>query len=342
MDIRPFIGIEAAEGELRQAHALFIELVSGGHPGFPVPTFEAYKQRWHRPTNLFGRLHAFAAWEGPRLVGLASAVYPEHENLEYCMAEITVTADMRRRGIATALSRPLVLDAQAERRRIIGVSTIRRGSAAQAMLLSLGFTSALEHEWNLLDFEGADPASWNVPVPAGFRIAHWQRSAPESLIAEYAAARNAIHDMPAGALSYEQPQWTVDRVRLEEAEAVDRGEERWTVAAVVEATGKVSGSSTIVFMPGREEICWQLDTAVVHEFRGHGLGRAMKAAMIRRLRSERPGIRFVSTGNAGDNVHMIRVNRKLGYALFAKVANFEIEVAALAGRIGLAGAERQV
>lgn len=336
MDIRPFVGVEAGEGELRQAHALFVERVTGEQPGFPVPTFEAYAQRWQRgSTNHVGLRHAFGAWDGSRLIGMAIAQYPEHENLGYCQTEVDVTAAERRRGVATALLRPVVSDARAEGRGTIGVSSVRRGSPAQVMLASLGFTSVLEYEWNLLDFEAADPASWNVPVPAGFRIVHWRGSAPESLIAEYAAVRNAIHDMPTDLASYGEPRWTAERVRLDEAEAADRGEERWTVAAVDEASGAIAGNSVIMFMPGRVEICWQLDTAVARGFRGRGLGRVMKASMIRRIRSERPAVRFVSTGNAADNVHMIRVNRELGYSLLGNMANFEAGVDVLAERLGL-------
>ena len=109
------------------------------------------------------------------------------------------------------------------------------------------------------------------------------------------------------------------------------------MAAVHEETGKVAGNSVIVLMPGRDDVGWQLDTAVVPAFRGHGLGRVIKAAMIRRLRAERPGVRVVSTSNAADNVHMIRVNRELGYTLFGDMANFEIEVGALAVRLGFDG-----
>ena len=52
--IRPFT-FEATEAELRQAHALFTARSAEQTPGFPLPTFTAYAERWRQPVTIIGR-----------------------------------------------------------------------------------------------------------------------------------------------------------------------------------------------------------------------------------------------------------------------------------------------
>lgn len=56
-----------------------------------------------------------------------------------------------------------------------------------------------------------------------------------------------------------------------------------------------------------------MDTAVVGGHRGHDLGRAVKAAMMRNLVRDYPALARVTTQTAVDNIHMARVNRQIGY-----------------------------
>jgi len=79
-------------------------------------------------------------------------------------------------------------------------------------------------------------------------------------------------------------------------------------------------TETAVF-PTEPEKVDQGYTAVVREHQGNGLGRAMKAAMMRRLLSERPGTVRITTRALGD--HMMRVNRSLGYRTDAEYAFVE-------------------
>lgn len=85
------------------------------------------------------------------------------------------------------------------------------------------------------------------------------------------------------------------------------------VAAVHEASGEVVGITELVISAGRPDYGQQMDTAVVGGHRGHGLGRAVKAAMMRNLVRDYPALARVATQTAVDNIHMARVNRQIGY-----------------------------
>ena len=49
------------------------------------------------------------------------------------------------------------------------------------------------------------------------------------------------------------------------------------------------------------------------KYRGHGLGKWLKAAMLEKVLAERPAVKFVRTGNADENVPMLKINHALGF-----------------------------
>jgi hypothetical protein len=54
-------------------------------------------------------------------------------------------------------------------------------------------------------------------------------------------------------------------------------------------------------------------TAVVRAHRGHRLGLLIKLAMLEWLAEAEPEQRWILTGNAETNEHMIAINEALGY-----------------------------
>jgi RimJ/RimL family protein N-acetyltransferase len=117
-------------------------------------------------------------------------------------------------------------------------------------------------------------------------------------------------------------------VRSYEAEIRDRGCELRTVVAVEESSGVIAGLTEMELRPGRPRGI-QLDTAVLRQYRGRGLGRFIKAVMMQWLLTDRPQIEMVTTNTDADNVHMIRVNHQLGYVTDVAVAKVEVDVETL-------------
>jgi mycothiol synthase len=149
--------------------------------------------------------------------------------------------------------------------------------------------------------------------PSCYRLARWTGAAPAALVESYAEARAAIHDAPAADSTFRHPSWTVGRVRAHERDLCDRGVEQRVVVAVHEATRAVVGLTELELHPNPPDLGFQSDTAVSAAHRGHGLGRFMKAAMVRWLVEERPAVRRIGTSTAADNTSMIAVNHQTGY-----------------------------
>jgi len=93
--------------------------------------------------------------------------------------------------------------------------------------------------------------------------------------------------------------------------------------------GQVAGRVTQVEVaPDEPDWMFQGLTAVVRAHRGHRLGLLVKLAMLEWLAEAEPQRRWMITGNAETNEHMIAINEALGYQPFGRpVMNFEVPAA---------------
>jgi mycothiol synthase len=335
VEIRPFIGAQASDDEIRQCYELYVETAQVTFPGFPLRSFAAYaaSMRSGHYSDVGPRRH-WVAREGDRLLGLGNVIYPDHL-ADWAIPSVVVDRSHRRRGVGAALLRELVADAQVEGRTTIGSDQVRLGTEAEHWARAVGFVGTLTNCWQMLHVAAVDPARWDVPVPAGLRLEQWADAAPESIVAAFAAARNAIADRPTGESTFLETEWTVERIRQAEADLREAGDDSRFVVAVHEGTGTVAALTGMLLRTPRVDLCWQRDTAVVAQYRGLGLGRVVKAAMMRWLVAEIPDLGKVVTNNAADNVHMIRVNTQIGYTHYADMGMFEASVESIGAALGM-------
>jgi RimJ/RimL family protein N-acetyltransferase len=116
-------------------------------------------------------------------------------------------------------------------------------------------------------------------------------------------------------------------------ELAERDVEERVVAAIHTATGALVGVTGILNYPHRREFGYQNDTSVVMAHRGHGLGRALTAAMTRWIVAERPDIERIMTTTPTENSHMIAVNLSIGYDTIRTMNWSETTPARLAERL---------
>ena len=75
-------------------------------------------------------------------------------------------------------------------------------------------------------------------------------------------------------------------------------------------------------------------TAVWPEYRGRGIGRYLKAAMLQKMLAERPEVRFIRTDNAETNAPMRKINTELGFAPYRADYLWQAETARLKEFVG--------
>ncbi|WP_460437640.1 GNAT family N-acetyltransferase [Amycolatopsis stemonae] len=304
---------DPVSGDLAGYHAVLVASQAADRPGEPPLPFAELAGRLARPLPGLGPAAHWVARRGDDLVAFAEAHFPDAENSGIGLTDIVVHPAARRSGTGTALLRAVLPELRARGRRSVEGWQVVAGSAGERWAGARGFRQVRTIVRQALVVAEADPSRWAVPVPAGYRLRGWTGAAPEDVLGSYAVARGAIHDAPLGGSGYRWPEWTAERVRAAEAEARSQGLVQHVVVAIHEETGTVAGLTELCVHPRRPDWGYQRDTAVVAAHRGRGLGRCVKAGMLRSLLAERPALRWISTTTGAENAHMIRVNREVGY-----------------------------
>ncbi|QMU74623.1 GNAT family N-acetyltransferase [Streptacidiphilus sp. PB12-B1b] len=327
LETAPFDPGLASPEELRAWHEIFVA-VSTDFANTPVPPYESYVQQLCAPMPHYGLQRRWDARADGRVIGTASAMFPTHENRELAIITVRVPSRNRRQGVGTRLLRAILPEVGELGRRTI-TGTVKADADGEKWANALGLRSVLRRSSQHLDIPGTDPSLWQVRPAPGFRLHQWLDTAPSALVHGLARARDAMADRPMGDATYEHPSWTAERVRQYEAKTLESGDSHRYVVAVDERSGAVAGFTEIAVTPGQLSYCRQEDTAVLPEYRGLGLGRAMKAAMMRWLTADLPRMEQVRTMTASENLHMIRVNTQLGYRIDSALAYVEAEVGGL-------------
>jgi RimJ/RimL family protein N-acetyltransferase len=321
MRIRSFDPAGASEPDLADYHALRSAADVVDFPRDPPPTYGAAIGRL-RDAPVPGAVSRH--WVAGRFVGSAKVSLPGGDNAGLAIVGVVVHPESRGRGVGTELLRA-ALPALHGCRVAIGSHMTQDGSGAR-WTERLGFVVTSRAVQQRLTVGSVPVQAWNVAVPPGYRLTRWTGAAPADLLDSYAAARDAMHDAPANRLSYRVPRWTGPVIRASERELASSGVEERVVVAIDAADGRVIGVTAMRIRPHSPEIGVQNDTSVLAAHRGHGLGRAMKAAMMRRLVAERPDVERIMTTTAADNTYMITVNHALGYDTLRTLVTTEVPV----------------
>lgn len=313
MEFTRFDEDQASERDFEEAAAFLTELSAADRPWLP-PTSASELSDLLRKGGSGGT--AVRLWFGrdPDGGGRTAAGWlhlPMKDNTGTALIVIRVRPDLRRRGIATDFLRALIPEARAAgRTRLIG-QTDSHGPG-EAWGATVGLRPKLRFVEQHLTLAESDPARWDHSAPAGYRLRSWTGAAPDELLESYAVARQAIEDAVKGDLRWDEPRWTPERVREEEAGRAAADREFRSVVAVEEATGEVGGITDVLIRAVQPAVAHQGYTAVRRGHRGHGLGLAMKSLLLRELVAERPAIERVTTQTA-DLEHMAAINRALGF-----------------------------
>ena len=153
---------------------------------------------------------------------------------------------------------------------------------------------------------------WIDAAPSGFRLLHWTQPCPEELLHRLVAATNAMNDAPTDDLDMAD---TIVNTAMLEGEIAARAALGLHYRGILAVTdqGDTAAATEVVVNTHRLECSWQWNTVVLAPYRGHRIGRWMKAAMWKRLRCEEPEVTRLHTGNAGSNSYMLAINDEMGY-----------------------------
>jgi GNAT superfamily N-acetyltransferase len=312
LEVRPFDVDRASDAEWDEFHELRLLAYQLEYPELPAPTRQGTIFGLRGPQVQVSEQLVWTARRGDRLAARAIVNLPIDGNEHLAIVQINVHPALRRQGIGTELLHALEPVLRERGRARMEGWHVTLGGPGESWARGLGFRFVHTTMLQIMDLGEVDRRRWDVTVPEGYRLVRWIGEAPNDLVEAYAKARGAIGDAPLGESALAAPDWSVDRVRRVEAEYRERGIEYRTVVAV-DAHGQVAGLTELEARPVQPERLMQGDTAVLAAHRGHRLGLAMKAAMLRWFTADKIEAELVSTFTGASNTHMADVNHRLGF-----------------------------
>lgn len=239
-------------------------------------------------------------------------------NAHVLIVNLSVQRECRRRGLATGILRQLADVAAANDRTVLHATTSQRVPAGAVFCERLGATPIGSRHTNRLALGGADRGlveRWAGAAPT-YRLTAITGACPDDQIEDLAQILRMIND---------DDSVTAERIR--QAERMDQAARatRW-LALAREPAGTLAGLTEILWYANNPRVIQQRWTFVHPEHRRRGLGRTLKATMLRRIFTDAGQAAYVDTGNDDSNQPMLAINRALGFRPPIAEATWQLEL----------------
>jgi GNAT superfamily N-acetyltransferase len=332
IEVAPFDPHAASAHEWAEYHAHRRARAEEDDPGEPVPAdadFEHDARRhWplHRSWRLVARLDG-------QLVGSVGFWFRREATPDFAAyapfmyAWGGVQRAWRRRGVATALLRGMLAFMRPHEKTTATIGT--HLPEGQAFLAAVGAVEKNRNVSNRLDFSALDwdeVARWRAAAILPGTGLRWEvhagRVPLQRLAALQAQFTAMLSDMPMGTLAVPPPRYELASYAAWDQEIERRGGEHLLTVLLDGETA--AGMSEASWSPRVPDRVHQELTAVAPAWRGKGLAKGLKAAMLLLVRERHPRARLMTTSNAEANAPILAINRRLGFAEFRRDSSYQL------------------
>lgn len=207
-------------------------------------------------------------------------------------------------------------------------------SASQRFAEHMGCRPVLHENRSTLDVSTVDVDALPT-VPAGYDVVRLPAGTPTEKLTAVAALHAGMVDAPRGGSALAHQPRDVERVLAFDRMLAERGLVQLRLMACHRTSGEPAGISYVIVPRSAPERSEQGDTVVLPAHRDAGLGRGLKAEMLRWLRSDFPEVGELTTWVARDNAAMNAVNQALGYRMAAAYTTWQTPVDDVVTHLGM-------
>ncbi|HEX2865245.1 MAG TPA: GNAT family N-acetyltransferase [Deinococcales bacterium] len=301
-------------------------------PTDPPKTLETNLNDWRNlPEHITVTGYAILNPDGTAVVAAGDvATWQAKENQHLAEMHISVHPASRREGLASLLLEKLVPLARAAGRTSVIGSTMATVPSGAEFMKAIGAKPGLVAHLNQMDLNDLDRPlleGWIARAPeraADYELVYQFGPYPEDWLEPMRHVKMIMNTAPRGELDVEDEEVTMDQMLAWEAHLKARGGDRWTIVARHKPTGDWVGFTELVWFKDKPNIIQQWGTGVHPAHRDRGLGRWLKAANLLRVLDEKPGLRYVRTGNADSNKPMLGINYTMGFKPFIAATDWQV------------------
>ncbi len=330
--IRPFAYQTASDDEFRRLNTFENLIRRECLPDDPVTSDEECIRWWRsKPTSFV--IEPWLAWnEAGEIVGKGfGLIFDTDSNQHLLQFDLEVHPAYRRQSLGKQLLGYIVDIARRNNRTLLAAGTTDRIPAGIQFMERIGARKGIEGHTNQLVLADLDRSlldRWQQRAQeraTGFHLGLWAGPYPAAQLEEIAQLYSVMNSAPRDEMQIEDITLTPALLQEWDQNLLATNTERWTLYAREKATGRLAGFTTVFWHPDRPQILGQGDTGVFPEYRGMGLGRWLKAAMLDKVRRERPQVTVVRTNNADSNAGMLKINHELGFKPFMAQCFWQVE-----------------
>jgi GNAT superfamily N-acetyltransferase len=302
---------------------------------------DAEREHEMRKTDPLWDSRRWLAVDGRDVVGSAGTGFrrPETPNAQehapFLYGHGSVAAHVRRNGIGTMLLRQVHALMHARDKSVLTLST--DVDAGHAFLMHFGAAAkhtTLESRVLFNDLDWPRLRTWEDA--AGDYGLAWEsyagRVPRETLVSLLPALTAMMSDMPLGALETPPIRYEIESYDRW-YESLDRAGGAHHLVLVREAGGAVAGISDAEWDSRSPRRVSQGLTAVARPWRGRGVARAVKAALLRQVHAAHPDAEEIRTSNGESNAAMLSVNKRLGFSVLRRYVAYQLTRAELDARL---------
>ena len=324
---------KANEKELQAYYDFFSEILKEAHPDDPPRPYEKFKKQILNYSDST-KINRWVIWENGVIISYAIMYLQlEGENLDQTDVDIFVRKKWRRKGTGMILLRKLYEESINENCSIMNFSTLSTMPSGIAFLQKINARLGSTEHINQLKIEDIDMDLMNEWIKkvkeraSNYELELWRDGFPDDKIASFVKLYNDFwNSVPLDDLEYKPENISSQKLKNGMDANVRKGWKSWLLVAIHKTTKEPVGFTHMIYTGFNKELINQDDTGVAQEYRNKGLGRWLKAVMIKLIIKELLEIKTVRSENAVSNKPMLNINFEMGFKPYYSESYWQIKV----------------